>query len=294
MKNPSILVPIDFSERSRRALRAANQWVGLFGGEIIPMHAFESVTDLDGFHFFGPKGTVTGDLLTIEREVKHLLAESASEHVDPEAFREGLFILGHPAQAIAQASAGYDLIVISSHGRSGFSRFLLGSVTDKVIRLASIPVLVITEDAPSLPPRRILVPTDLSANSEAAFPLAREVAEVAGAAVELLYVHTCDDPERADADTLEQRLRTRAGPYFEGLRQDVEAHVAVTQDSAHHVIDQSVQERHFDLVVMATTGHGELKHMLMGSTSAQVMREVHCSILLVNPRHRKDREPPEQ
>lgn len=287
MKNPRILVPIDFSERSQRALGAANQWAGMFGGEITPMHTFEAPSDLDGFHFYGPKGAVTGDLVTIERAVRDLLVEAASGQVDAERLREGIFVLGHPARAIAHTAANYDLIVMSSHGRSGFSRFLLGSVTDKVIRLAAVPVLVVTEDAPAFPPKRILVPTDLSPNSEAAFPLAKAVAEAAGAAVELLYVHHCDDPEAVDVHALEQSLRTRAGPHFAGLRRDVEVNIAATRDSAHRVIHQSVQEKHFGLVVMATTGHSELEHMMMGSTSAQVMREVHCSVLLVNPRHRQ-------
>lgn len=136
MKNPNILVPTDFSELSRRALRAANQWVRKFGGHITPLHVYESITDLDGFHFYGPEESVTGDLNTVERAVRHLLEETARQEVDSAHLREGIFVMGNPARAIAQTSVDYDLIVISSHGRSGFSRFLLGSVTDKVIRLS--------------------------------------------------------------------------------------------------------------------------------------------------------------
>lgn len=76
MNNPNILVPTDFSELSRRALRAANQWVRKFGGKITPMHAYESITDLDGFHFYGPEESVAGDLKTVERAVRRLMDET--------------------------------------------------------------------------------------------------------------------------------------------------------------------------------------------------------------------------
>jgi len=53
IEHQNILVLTDFSELSRRALRAANQWVSKFGGHITPLHVYKSITDLDGFHFYG-------------------------------------------------------------------------------------------------------------------------------------------------------------------------------------------------------------------------------------------------
>jgi hypothetical protein len=84
MKDPNVLVPIDFSEPSRRALRAAGHWVRIFGGRIVPMHACEAVTDLDGFHFYGPETSISGDLPTVERGLKALLDDLARQDVDAE------------------------------------------------------------------------------------------------------------------------------------------------------------------------------------------------------------------
>lgn len=288
MKNPNILVPIDFSELSRRALRAANQWVRKFGGHITPMHAYEAITDLDGFHFYGPDESVAGDLNKVERAVRHLLDESARQDVDSSHLRNGLFIMGNPARSIAQSSVNYDLIVISSHGRSGFSRFLLGSITDKVIRLSPVPVLVVEDETALLTLERILVPTDLSLNSESAFPIASEIANATGAAIELLYVHVCDSSEAIATDALENRVRAFANQHFAGVSGGIGINVMLSGGSAHQGIYQFLQEKKCNLIVMATTGKSGLEHLLLGSTSAEVVRYVQTAVLLVNPDHQKN------
>jgi nucleotide-binding universal stress UspA family protein len=288
MKKPNILVPIDFSDLSRRALRAANQWARMFGAQVTPMHAYEPVTDLDGFHFYGPEESVAGDLIAVETTVRRLLDEYARQDVEAAHLREGVFVLGNPARSIARASLNYDLIVISSHGRSGFARFFLGSVTDKVIRLSPTPVLVAADEAALLPLERILVPTDLSLNSEAAFPFAREVAKVTGAAVHLLYIHMCDSAEAISTEALESRLRAFAGPHFEGVPGPVEASVLVTGGSAHEGIYHFVQEKKCNLVVMTTAGKSGIEHLLLGGTAAQVVHAVQTAVLLVNPEHQRE------
>ncbi len=288
MKNPNILVPTDFSELSRRALRAANQWVRKFGGHITPLHVYESIADLDGFHFYGPEESVAGDLNTVERAVRQLLDETACQDVDSAHLRDGIFVMGNPARSIAQTSVDYDLIVISSHGRSGFSRFLLGSVTDKVIRLSPVPVLVVEDETALLPLDRILVPTDMSLNSETAFPFASEIAKMTGAAIELLYVHISDGSEVISTDTLENRVRAFAAQHFEGMRGGVGINVLLAGGSAHQGIYHFLQEKKCNLVVMATTGKSGLEHLLLGSTSAQVVQAVQTAVLLVTPDHQRE------
>lgn len=192
---------------------------------------------------------------------------------------------GHPARVIAQSSADHDLLIIASHGRSGLSRFFLGSVTDKVIRLCPVPVLVVGDEAALLPLERILVSIDLSLNSESAFPLAREIADATGAVIELLYVRVCEDADVVAADVLEKRVRAFAGRHFEGTRGGIEVSAVVTGASAHEEIYRWVQAKKCNLIVMATAGKSGTDHVLLGSTPVQVVREVQAAVLLVNPEH---------
>lgn len=285
MKNPRILVPTDFSDLSKTALRAASIWVRQFGGEVTLMHAFEGRTDLDGFHFFGPDETVSGDLPTVKGAIERLLDEWVQQNVAAEHTRQSLLIMGNPERSIAKASLDHDLVVIASHGRSGIPRFFLGSVTDQVIRFSPTPVLVVADESALLPLKRILVPTDLSFGSEAAFEMARDLANASGAAIDLLYVHEFEDAVAIDLTALERRVREMARPHLATATFDIT--VRVSGESVHQEIHQFLQQRPCNLIVMATSDKEGSGYQLLGRTPSQVVREVTTAILLVNtPEHR--------
>jgi len=139
-----------------------------------------------------------------------------------------------------------------------------------------------------LPLDSVLVPTDLSLNSETAFPFALEIAKVTGAVIELLYVHISDGSEVVSTDALENRVRAFAAQHFEGIREGVGVNVLLAGGSAHQGIYHFLQEKKCNLVVMATTGKSGIKHLLLGSTSAQVVRAVQTAVLLVTPGHQRE------
>ena len=98
-------------------------------------------------------------------------------------------------EIVAQLEAtDADLLVLGTHGRSGFQRLFLGSVTEKVIRKACCPTLVVPPRAPDVAPtapvqfRRILCPVDFSESSLRAFAHAVNMAEEADAHLTLLHV----------------------------------------------------------------------------------------------------------
>jgi nucleotide-binding universal stress UspA family protein len=281
MKTPSILVPIDFSEFSRRALRAAEQWSHSFGGQITPLHAYEPVTDLEGYHFFGPDARVTGNLPRIEAEVQRLLREFAAPDVDAARLAEGLLVLGSPARAIARAAHDHDLVVISSRGRSGLSHLLLGSVANKVIHLAPSPVLVVHDEPLLVPWRRILVAIDLSANSAEALPVVRELAASSGAVIDLLHVHVCAGT--VSTRELEERVRGFAAAHGLPGGAALELSVLVTAGSPQDALTEYVQKHEVNLVAMATVGDAESGPHLLGRTPSRIVREVRVPLLLVSP-----------
>lgn len=141
-----ILVPVDFSDSSRRALDYAAKLTRPFGATIDLLHVWEAPT-------FVPTGSMIGagigDVSLFEFVKRG--SEDALDKFVAEAAQRGVAVrsaraeAGAPAHAIAEfaKAGGYDLIVIGSHGRTGLSRMLLGSVAENVVRHASCPVLVV-------------------------------------------------------------------------------------------------------------------------------------------------------
>ncbi len=141
-----ILVPLDGSETSNKALVAALQLARLGGGRVRLIHAIEEMAYLSGFDQYGG---YSGDLVRIMREngTKILddgmaIAQSAGVEADQMLFDKFGERLG---EVVSDAAKRWnaDLIVVGTHGRRGLGRVLMGSGAEQIIRLAPVPVLVI-------------------------------------------------------------------------------------------------------------------------------------------------------
>ena len=136
-----ILVPIDFSDHSRRAMEYARELAIGFGARLQIMYS-------DALPYFGAAGPgdLAGPDYVVENEIQ-LATEQLEELVRDfdwgRASAEPLFLQGEPAEAVLDASEGAHLIVMGTHGRTGLSRFLLGSVADAVLKRAQQPVLAV-------------------------------------------------------------------------------------------------------------------------------------------------------
>ena len=137
LKKKSVLVPIDFSEWSYEAIAPAKEYV-------------ESETDLTLIHVLTPLHPAdpaamwnTLDDEQRKQKVRAFLAEKIAQMGYREVPIE--IKLGDPSTEIVDFAReiAADLIVLPSHGRKGISRFLLGSVAERVVRLSPCPVLVI-------------------------------------------------------------------------------------------------------------------------------------------------------
>lgn len=141
----TILAPTDFSDAALAGVRTAAILAGHLDASVVLVHVFDP-EDLM------PAAPVAWSSLAYEEMIERLrktavqrLQETRGEF--PEGVEVSIELLHHgsAAQAITQHAAdiGADLIVMSTHGRTGFKRFLLGSITEKTVRLASCPVLAV-------------------------------------------------------------------------------------------------------------------------------------------------------
>lgn len=133
----NVLVPTDFSEQSHQALTQA-------------LETFGNTTKIHVVHVLLPLEPTQPGMIwqTVDQQTRSDRITTLFHETFPvEAYQQIKFsvITGNPSSEIIDyaASQNIDLIVISSHGRTGLSRFLLGSVAERVVRFAPCPVLVL-------------------------------------------------------------------------------------------------------------------------------------------------------
>jgi len=142
-----ILVPIDLSASGRRVLAQAQEFALKFSSSIDLLHVWTPPAML------APEALITG-VGTTEQPFLEFLGNSAREHLskfESQAQADGVQIgrsyceLGDPATTIVEhaSSGGYDLLVLGTHGRTGLSHALMGSVAEKVVRRAPCAVLTV-------------------------------------------------------------------------------------------------------------------------------------------------------
>jgi len=291
-----ILVPTDGSEAARRAGEHAAFLAHAFDADV---HAL-SVVNLDALA--GPFDAGGIDPQTIEtyEAAAHDQLEALVDAIDREAVHTEV-VHGHPATGIVDyaADADVDMIAMGTHGRTGVERYVVGSVTERVLRTSPVPVFTTRagpeEDEPITGYEDVLVPTDGSERAAAAIEHGVAVAEAAGA--RLHAVSVVDEPDRGDAGLarpadLQNDVEAEAATATEavaerGTAAGLETVTAVRQGVPAEELLSYVEEAGVDLVAMGTQGRTGLSRYLLGSTTERIVRHAPVPVLAVNARDRE-------
>jgi nucleotide-binding universal stress UspA family protein len=287
-----ILVPLDGSELAESILPSVEEFVRLTGAGVTLMQVVEPVgvaADLFGQNYPG----VERDLQAADER----LARDYLAGLTRRLARAGIAVhprvaIGPIAEMIIQAGREFDLIAMTTHGRSGVGRWVYGSVADKVLRGAGVPVLLFrARGRPATGhPRRILIPLDGSDLAEHALPLATELARQAGAAIILMRSVTWATESLgmlagAAPELLglaEEGTRGYLSEVAKGLAdQGLSVSIDVRFDPAADGILACAAEGSADLIVMSTHGRGGLGRWVYGSVADRVLRGAPIPVLLV-------------
>jgi len=186
---------------------------------------------------------------------------------------------------------------LRSHGRSGFERLFLGSVTEKLLRKAPCPILVVPKRADDLPAdpspaqRHILCAVDFSDGSQAALRVALGLAEQAAGTLSILHVvvpEHQDHPLLAALDLGDVRAAAendrlaRLRDLIPARAQRYSTVAVVTSETAAYVeILRHAAALESDLIVMGVQGRSAIDRMVFGSNTARVTRAAGCPVLIV-------------
>lgn len=207
---------------------------------------------------------------------------------------------GEGIRELAQTERA-DLIVIGTHGRTGFQHLILGSVAEAVVRSARCSVLTI--HSPKWPYNEgpILVPTDFSNNSRTALAYAGEVAWLKHLQTELVHVFdgapagsslpffSSPEIERWCRDArlaAETRLKEMAS---EVRQEGIPLQTRLLEGPVAHTIAEEAEAVHASLIVLASSKAEPWRKAILGSTAERIVRLAKCPVLVVRP---SDEEPP--
>ena len=287
-----ILVPVDFSDHSREALRAALALAQQFGSRLAVVH----VTRRNR-----PDSHVVAEQMGITFDTRRLGRAKLQEFMEGEGIGgiqpTRLVADGVPFDEIVGAAKAWraDLIVIATHGYTGLKHVLLGSTTERVVGHAPCPVLVVRSRAQrgkkaAFSPgrvRSILAPVDFSASSRGAVQYALALAQQYEAQLCLLHVIK---PYQADllVDTTESQRDVRVAAH-QSLAKLADAtkkawpHTGRELRRGHPVdtITALAKRTNADLIVMGTHGRSGVTRAILGSVAERVVRHAPCSVLVV-------------
>jgi nucleotide-binding universal stress UspA family protein len=281
-----ILLPFDGSERAAEALHHAGELAHWADATIQVLYVADTTRD---------------SVTVVEGETVDVLAQKGEDIVEEAAqtlqtlgvAHETDIVQGNPAPTIAEYAERYDqdLVVMPTHGREGLSRYVAGSVSEKVVRLSSVPVLTVRmqpDETLEFPYESLLVPTDGSAAATHAAGHTLSLAASLDATVHVLSVVDDETPGLDVRSTVTGKESEQAATdAVEAVLSEAETR-GVTETVSHiqhgtpteEILD-CIESNNVHAVGMATTGRRGTDRILLGSVAETTVRSAPVPVLTV-------------
>jgi nucleotide-binding universal stress UspA family protein len=292
MQVKSILCPVDFSDFSASAYEYALTLSEYYKAHLLALHVIE-LSKYPYADYAGATGNFADLLRALCEGGKARLPEFVKKHSRHGVEPQLLVDQGNPSDVILSFAQKHDveLIVMGTHGRRGFDRMVLGSTTDRVIRRACSPVLVVSNPAHHVMPTgpdgkhrlsRIVYCTDFSLNSERALQYAISLAAQYGAELTLLHVvEGTPDPIGATA-MVAARAEQLDTLISDEQRRSVNVRSAVRSGKPYEEIVGFAKEAQAHLIVMTARGGDTVDRAVFGSTTYRVIQLGPCPVLAIH------------
>jgi len=258
-----ILVPVDFSEPSTYALEVAAKIAKQQQSEIIVLHMLglsEAVLTKDETQEFEEAKYYLG---LAKKRFNSFLDKSYLKGIKITQIVQNYKIFKE-LNKVAQEQH-IDLIVMGSHGTSGFNEFFVGSNTEKVVRTSDIPVLVIKGPTPNFKIKNVLFACSFGADSVWAYKKAIAFAKKFSAKLKLIYINTPYDNFLSTSEAKERftNFMFKAG--------DSNLHIEIYNDySVERGVFNYSKKEQIDVLAIPTHGRKGLSHFFIGSVGEDI------------------------
>ncbi len=306
-----VIVPLDGSDLSEQSLPYAELVAKSLG---VPIELVQGY-DILPASLLGARNR-SGVVSTLEEgsRARALVSmESQRRRLDSEGYNVSVLAQRGPAADVIVAIASAEptaLVVMSTHGRGGISRWVMGSVTDKVLHTIANPMLIVRANvlgpaSPETSVRSVVVPLDGSALSELAIPHAMSMAGALSAGITVLRITPTEDHYRrqismvtpemgavpdldlAEPDQLAVEDAEETSAYLDDVRNRMSidhAHGVAAEHLTNDNIAQAIIDRasaQTSLVVMTTHGRSGVGRMVLGSVTDRVIRHSNLPVLVI-------------
>jgi nucleotide-binding universal stress UspA family protein len=294
----TILCATDFSDFSNHTIRYGVALAREFAAKLFVCH----VIDLSSVAIYGefqldPIGQQNRIMKDATEQLEGLIGSQPVEW-------KPLITVGKPADEISRAVAeqDIDLVITATRGRSGFKRLLLGSVTERLMRILSCPLLVVRgmEDKfigtaeQKIKLAKILVGCDFSPDSGLAFEHGLSLAQEFQS--ELHLAHVVEPPVQPNLFKKEETPLTENiqvdyhNLLMQKLREMVpedaanwcEPQTRILEGQPYEELVKYSESNEIDMIVLGVRGRGLVKSLLLGSTTDRVVRKSPCPVLSVS------------
>lgn len=290
-----IVVPLDGSEIAEAVLAYVSPMASRLGSRVVLLHA-----DADPYaDMFGPESMVRGEgnQMRLSGYLEGVAERLISKGIECSTYYE----MGTPSSVILRyvEEQNPDLVAMSTHGRSGLRRMVVGSITSTILPRAQAPLLVVHpmegESLPDTSFESLIVPLDMSSRSEDVLPLAGEVADALGLTMTLTtcipsasQIYTGSIPEVYPyPDDFVQQAQDASDEYLEQLSANIKESRGIDVQwetlegsPAGRIVDLA-QGQSNGLIAMCTQGRTGLGRWVLGSVTDAVIRHGNTPVLVV-------------
>lgn len=293
-----ILCPLDFSDASTQALEQAAQLARWYGAGLTVLHLRPTVVPHPDI---SPEGHMAPWLVAELETLRHRVSAACADAVAGVPV-DAVTAAGDPVHEILRHAdtLAADLIVLGTHGLSGFQHLVLGSVTEKVLRRAACPVLTVPPRASAARSQftRILCAVDFSDCSQQAVTFAATLARQSAATLSLLHViewpwHESAIPETVGVTVAQAQAMADYRRYLEtgaaerlaaigaAAMPDRQVSTSVSFGRPYVELLDAARRTGADLIVLGVRGRGPVDLGFFGSTANHVVRSATCPVLTV-------------
>lgn len=298
MEIKSILVPTDFSRPANNALDEGIKLAYKYNADLVVLHARVMYED-DPASLTAKMEVLKEEERKVEENLLKRLRDTTQKHRQVNIRHEIIRGYSSPSAILSYLNNNdFDLVIIGTHGRTGLGHFLIGSVTEKVVRYAPSPVMTVSPESRLTDEfHHIIVPFDYSDHAQMALKKALHLVESDQSEVTMLYVFDREvHPALAawgvrsafDAiPDIEQKAKKQMDKILADIPNPKKARIkkVVMEGAPHKGIKAFVDENDADLLVIATHGRVGLDRFLLGSTTERVIRSIPIPVLTLKQQH---------